>query len=137
MNKGFTIIELIIVIAIIAILAAIVLLNVTQYINKGEDTSIKANFYTIFTNSAVYSNNNSNYTGFFSDPGYTAPAAAAQSENGGTPLVPSLDPTGYHFCVCSQLKVVSGDTYCIDDTGYKKETGSACSARCSTGVCLD
>ena len=31
-KKGFTIIELIIVIAIIAVLAAIVLVNVTQYI---------------------------------------------------------------------------------------------------------
>ena len=38
-QKGFTIIELIVVIAIIAILAAIVMVNVTQYINKGKDAA--------------------------------------------------------------------------------------------------
>ncbi|MCX6721260.1 MAG: prepilin-type N-terminal cleavage/methylation domain-containing protein [Candidatus Staskawiczbacteria bacterium] len=38
-NKGFTIIELVVVIAIIAILAAIVMVNVTQYINKAKNTA--------------------------------------------------------------------------------------------------
>lgn len=137
MQKGFTIIELIVVIAIIAILAAIVLLNVTQYINKGKDAAIKSNFYTIFTNSALYFNTNYNYINFLSNAGYTTPAAAAQSENGGTPLISSIDSTDYHFCACSTLKVISGDTYCIDDTGYKKETGNACSVRCTAGVCSD
>ena len=41
-SKGFTIIELIVVIAIIAVLAGIVLVNVTQYINKSKDASIEA-----------------------------------------------------------------------------------------------
>ncbi|MEI7424687.1 MAG: prepilin-type N-terminal cleavage/methylation domain-containing protein, partial [Candidatus Staskawiczbacteria bacterium] len=40
-KSGFTIIELIVVIAIIAILAAIVMVNVTQYINKSKDASVK------------------------------------------------------------------------------------------------
>jgi len=40
-REGFTIIELIVVIAIIAVLAAIVLVNVTQYINKSKDAAIK------------------------------------------------------------------------------------------------
>ena len=42
-SKGFTIIELIVVIAIIAVLATIVLVNVTQYINRGKDAAIKGN----------------------------------------------------------------------------------------------
>lgn len=45
--KGFTIIELIVVIAIIAILASVVMVNVTQYINKSKDASIKANMDSI------------------------------------------------------------------------------------------
>ena len=36
-QKGFTIIELIVVIAIIAVLAAIVMVNVTKYIAQGKD----------------------------------------------------------------------------------------------------
>ncbi|MEI7424691.1 MAG: prepilin-type N-terminal cleavage/methylation domain-containing protein [Candidatus Staskawiczbacteria bacterium] len=42
-NQGFTIIELIVVIAIIAILAAIVMVNVTQYINKSKIASAQSN----------------------------------------------------------------------------------------------
>jgi len=42
-NKGFTIIELIVVIAIIAVLAGIVLVNVTQYITKSQIAAAKAN----------------------------------------------------------------------------------------------
>ena len=46
-SKGFTIIELIVVIAIIAVLAGIVLVNVTSYINKGKDAAVIANMRTI------------------------------------------------------------------------------------------
>jgi len=42
MKKGFTIIELIVVIAIIAVLAGIVLVGVTQYINKSKGVAFRA-----------------------------------------------------------------------------------------------
>ncbi|MGA2418054.1 MAG: prepilin-type N-terminal cleavage/methylation domain-containing protein [Candidatus Staskawiczbacteria bacterium] len=137
MNKGFTIIELIVVIAIIAVLAAIVLVNVLGYINKANDAAIKENFNTIFTNSASYFYIYSNYTSFSSDAGYKTPAAAIKNANGGSVLVVNTTPAADHFCVCSVLTVTSGDTYCISDTGYKKETGRACSDRCIAGVCSD
>ncbi len=41
-KKGFTIIELIVVIAIIAVLAGIVLVNVQAYINKSKGTAFRA-----------------------------------------------------------------------------------------------
>ena len=46
-QKGFTIIELIVVIAIIAILAAIVLVNVTTYISKAKDARINSDMASI------------------------------------------------------------------------------------------
>ncbi len=52
--EGFTIIELIVVIAIIAVLAGIVLVNVTQYINKAKITAIKADFSTLPSAAATY-----------------------------------------------------------------------------------
>ena len=71
---GFTIIELIVVIAIIAVLATIVLVNVTQYINKAKDSAIKANLDTIRTNAAAYmadtSLGNGHFNGFLATAGY-------------------------------------------------------------------
>ena len=48
-TKGFTIIELIVVVAIIAVLAAIVSVNVITYLNKGKDAAIKSNLETAQT----------------------------------------------------------------------------------------
>ena len=53
-SKGFTIIELLVVVAIIAVLAAIVLVNVTGYINQGKNAAIKGNLATVLTNAAVF-----------------------------------------------------------------------------------
>ena len=47
--KGFTIIELVVVIAIIAILATIVLIAISGYINKSRDASIKEDMHTVQT----------------------------------------------------------------------------------------
>lgn len=63
-TKGFTIIELIVVIAIIAVLAAIVMVNVTGYITKGKDAAAQGNLATMITNGAVFYDTNSTFTGF-------------------------------------------------------------------------
>jgi len=115
-NKGFTIIELIVVIAIIAVLATIVLINVTQYINKGKDAAIKGNMATILTNSAIWiddSDNSGSYAGFDESSGYTAPAAAIDNAN--EDPVPKV--TTDAFCVTALLH--DETTYCIDSTGSK------------------
>jgi len=135
-KKGFTIIELLVVIAIIAVLAGIVLVNVTSYINKGKDASIKGNLATILTNSAVYFDTNSNYTSFCTAAGYTVPEAAMTATNIGSTVTEVCTAT--HFCSCATLKTTAGNTYCVDDTGYKKETATACATRCPAGAaCTD
>lgn len=140
-QKGFTIIELIVVVAIIAVLAGIVLVNVTTYINKGKNAAIKGNLSTIMTNAADYFYRNSSYSSFCTDALMTAPLAAADSASGGT-AVKNCSSTAW--CACSTMKVTSeeitGSTFCVDSTGYKKVTqnASGCSTRCpSGGACID
>ena len=85
-SKGFTIIELLVVVAIIAVLTGIVLVNVTSYINKGKDAAIKGNLSTVLTNSAVYYDASGSYispSDFCTTSNFTVPETAILSANGG------------------------------------------------------
>jgi prepilin-type N-terminal cleavage/methylation domain-containing protein len=140
-SKGFTIIELIVVIAIIAVLATIVLVNVTSYINKGKDAAIKGNVATIITNAAVYfddiNGGNGDYLLFTGSALYTVPAAAIVSA--GKAATTGITTIGDKFCVCATLFDTTLGTFCADSSGYKKATNVACATRCpaTTGVCVD
>jgi prepilin-type N-terminal cleavage/methylation domain-containing protein len=139
-SKGFTIIELIVVIAIIAVLAAIVMVNVTQYINKSKDAAIKGNMATIMTNAAVYFDTNGNYTAFCGTTGATLAMTAADNAwgTGGTAAICVPNATGTAFCACKQEKVDTTKVFCIDSSGAKKEVVSTCAAECvaATALCL-
>jgi len=150
-QKGFTIIELIVVIAIIAVLAAIVLVNVTKYIDKGKDASAKANLSTMLTNAITFYSTNYKFDNFQTADTYAANAACAA----GTPaadagfLAPcsGITNSGYEvkttcdvakcaatstkWCALITEKAVA-NTYCVDSTGVKLEKASG---TCVAGVC--
>ena len=63
-NKGFTLIELIVAIAIIATLSAVVLFSITYYLNKGKDASVQGNLAILVTAGEVYYNSHGSYDGF-------------------------------------------------------------------------
>lgn len=129
---GFTIIELLVVVAIIAVLAAIVLVNVTQYINKGKDAAIKGNMATILTNMAVHYDTSGNYIAFAGTNGYTIPAAAI-SNTGKTVALGLKTDTNDQICACATLFDTTNSTYCVDSTGYKNQTATLCATRCTSG----
>jgi len=138
-QKGFTIIELLVVIAIIAVLAGIVLINVASYINKGKDAAIKGNMNSALTAGASAFEIDGNYYNFITGPStsqFNRILAAISSAGGST--VWGL--TGFYtaYCLCSTLKS-STNTYCVDSTGYKKETAGTCASRCTmaTGACTN
>jgi len=140
-QKGFTIIELIVVIAIIAVLAAIVMVNVTSYIAKGKDAAIKGNMSQISTTAAAYYESIGNYGSFASNTTanaafYQAKSSSPASGSAVFTVSTAAASTNAAWCACANLQANSGNTtYCIDSTGYKKEgTGTGCSSRCSASA---
>jgi prepilin-type N-terminal cleavage/methylation domain-containing protein len=131
-QKGFTIIELIVVIAIIAVLAAIVLVNVTQYINKGRDAAIRGNLTTLLTNSAVYFESGSTYAGFKTDATTGCEGPIDDAIIGATSTLTCEAGTA-KFCACAELKTISGKTFCVDSTGAKVESTATCVSMCASG----
>jgi prepilin-type N-terminal cleavage/methylation domain-containing protein len=149
-TKGFTIIELIVVVAIIAVLAAIVLVSVTAYNNRGRDAAIKGNLASLGTRGVTYFENatlgNGTYNTFCTHASGGAPIKLAiEATNLGGAFTCMCDTggnactaTSTKWCACSTLKVTSGNTFCVDSSGYKKETGNTCANRCPAGGgCVD
>jgi prepilin-type N-terminal cleavage/methylation domain-containing protein len=142
--KGFTIIELLIVVAIISVLAAVVLVNVTGYINKGKNTAIKANLASLLTNGSIFFNSTGNGTYFdFCSSSYASNTEAA-IKDAGESFTCVVSPTFAAWCSCSTMKVTNIDpissSFCVDSTGYKKVTQNAglCAKRCTSfGSCID
>ena len=131
-KKGFTIIELIVVIAIIAVLAAIVLVNVTQYINKGKNSAIQGNMTSLLTNAAVYFDANPGKYGsdFIGDTsigcGLNSPIKLAVLAVQGN-IACAGSATTQDWCGTSKTLAVgatAASTFCVDSTGYKGVLGS-------------
>lgn len=137
-GAGFTIIELLVVVAIIAVLTGIVLVNVTAYINKGKDAAVKANLSTALTDGAVYYDDNGDYDTFCTDYiAATKPIYEAIVDAVVTAPTCTVKADDTAWCACSILKVTSGNTFCVDSTGAKKETATACATECpAAGACV-
>ena len=147
-KKGFTTIELVVVIAIIAILAAIIMVNVSQYRNKGRNSAIRADLGTLYTKGVEYFTKNGNYAGFCTSPdagGFVGTAINVANVGGHFSCNCDIDACGEGsstWCACSPEFETSdtsaGSVFCADSTGVKKEAAdTTCAAECpaDTAVC--
>jgi len=71
-SKGFTLIELMIVVAIIGILAAIAIPNFLRYQAKSKQSEAKTNLGAIGTNAEAYHSEKDVYNATFTDLGWSA-----------------------------------------------------------------
>lgn len=137
-QKGFTLVELVIVIAIIAILAGIVLVNVTAYINKAKDGALKENMHALQTAAIAFAGSQSspNYNGIKADTEYSRVAALVTAAGYTVTDTCTTEPacnTSTDLAWCASAPDKSGSNiYCVDSTG-KVEDGA--SKTCANGVC--
>lgn len=87
-EQGFTLIELMIVVAIIGILAAIAIPNFLSYQAKAKQSEAKSNLGAIFTSEVAYFGENNAYNNDFATIGFTIAGNTAryQYSLGGTTI---------------------------------------------------
>lgn len=120
---GFTFIELLVAVAIIAVLSAIILFTIIQYIDKGKDANVKGNLAVLISSGEVYYNSNQNINGTGYD-GYCDSSVVTTAES----EIPKHEDTGIYcsdneseWAACAQLFLDDRYAYCVDSRGVKKE----------------
>ena len=116
--KGFTIIELIVVIAVMTLLAGIISANVANFVNKSKDVVIKENMSGLVTNSlAYYASHNNKYNDFCRDPMTETVFYFIDlySEN----VHCNANNNGWAFC--ARLHIGDEKAWCTDYSGLKKQ----------------
>ena len=151
--KGFTLIELIVVIAIIGVLAAIVLGFLNSARNRGSDAGVKSNLAGIRSQAEIL-NDTWGYYGInatpasfsvgacaatsntlFADPNISAQiTAAGNASNGGGIGQGSCVSTTAAWAVSVPLKETPTNSWCVDSTGKSKQVTPASGDRGFSGV---
>ena len=135
-NQGFTLIELVVVIAIIASLSGIILFSVTQYISKGKDSNISGNLAVLIPAGEVFYNGNgysyNDGLASFCDLDTGRVLDSVLSQMPGNVLGPCYDSSTNKAGVCCKAdpqawaacakKFTDPNTaFCVDSRGMKKD----------------
>ena len=143
MNKGFTLIELIVVIAIIAVLSSVILFSITLYINKGKDSNISGNLAVLVPAGEVFYNIGNTYERFCgSDVVKNAISQIPQNPVGACPadnvaaVCCGVASDGQAWAACATEFANSSNAYCVDSRGIKKEiSNESCKVVASAAKC--
>ena len=123
-KKGFTLIELMVVIAIIAILSGIIIVVLSSARKKSQDSAIKQQLIHLRTQANLYLVTNGNYG---TAGAVTTCSGGVFSDSKITPLFTAIPTTeacahdgGQNFIVVAPLIGVTGKSWCVDGKNGSK-----------------
>jgi prepilin-type N-terminal cleavage/methylation domain-containing protein len=138
-SKGFTIIEMVMVLAIVGLLTTIIMIALSNARNKAKDGKIQADLNQIRTAAGVYYNNQSpsSYSGLscaVSNPNVSALCADINNQSPGNPIF-VLKTGNAEYCVYKQL--LNTKYACVDSAGNAEFNLSGPPATCvvATATC--
>ncbi len=134
-SAGFTLVEMLVVIAIISLLASFVLYSATQYINKGRDATIKGNLAILITAGELwYDKNDSSYTGFCVSGAVTKALSEIPTADADKHCYVNSSNTAWG--TCAKEFVYNTKAYCVDNKGNQKEIDIANCTNTITNCCF-
>jgi len=140
-KKGFTLIELVVVLTIIVVLSSIILFSVSQYVNRGKDANVASNLTVLIPiGEAFYTGNGNSYAddkASFCNPEDNSALenailqmpdqiddAPCYSEN----IAETTNPKGVccfakkdTWVACARKFADTTKAFCVDSRGMKKE----------------
>ena len=133
---GFTLVEVLMVIAIISLLASIVIIQTGTVKKKGEDAAIQAALREVRNAGELYYSNNQTYEGVCDDDDYVRIKEYIDDRNGPNGVIDCKD-SATAYAVISSMN--TKDCWCVDSQGTAKEVslnGAAdCAAKLTTFSC--
>jgi type II secretory pathway pseudopilin PulG len=123
-SLGFTVIELLAVVAIFIVITAIILFNVSVFKSRARDSAIKSTMDGMAVASSVYFEGHGNFAAFCNDNATQALYNSIASAN------KRCKANDVRWVVCAQLNIPSDGSraWCADETGNKREiNNSQCS----------
>lgn len=133
-KRGFTLVELLVVISIIGILTSVVLVSVSTANKRGKDAVVQSDLSEVRAQAQLYYNTNGGYVGagysggagtcatantVFTDPKVKQQIDAANASNGAgaaNEVVCNVSADGADYAVSSPLSS-AGTYYCVDSNG--------------------
>lgn len=116
-KKGFTLMELLVVVAIIGILAAIVLVSLNSARNKGKNAAIKSQMVSLRSAGELHNEDNGSFATFCASTEATN-LSAGVTNSGGTSF--DCDATADAWAAEVQLVGAGAGFWCVDSTGASK-----------------
>jgi len=116
-EKGFTLMELLVVVAIIGILAAIVIVSLNRARNKGKDAAIKTQLQQMRAASEMYNDDNGSYTGWCGSAEQTRIETGATTAGG---TAADCDVAADGSAWAAEIVLLSGGYWCVDSNGASK-----------------